>query len=79
MSEVVGRDACVHRWRGLDGFVNLQKVVDHEVEADRMYVVLQLLAECVGEPAKPMHAHAHRRIGPLDVANADVIFLRLPT
>ena len=40
----VGSHPCLHGWRGIDAAVNLAAVVDHEIEADRTHVVLQLRA-----------------------------------
>ena len=52
-------DSGRNRWRGLDRAVDLHKVVDHEVERDRMHVLLDLRAEAVGKPCESAHAHAH--------------------
>jgi hypothetical protein len=35
-------------------------------------VVFQFLAECVGEPREPPHAHPHREVSPLRIGRADV-------
>jgi len=42
--------------------MNPTKVVVHEVESDRMAVVLNLLGKGVSEPRKPPHRHAHRQV-----------------
>lgn len=47
--------------------MNLHEVVDHEIEANGVHVVLQLFAERIGQPGKAAHAHPHRQIGPLYV------------
>lgn len=60
-------DARFHRWSGLDGLVNPHEVVDHEVEADRMHVVLQLLAESVGQSSEAAHSHPHAQVRALNV------------
>ena len=49
--------ARFHGWRGLDALMNLHEVVDHEVEADRVHVVLQLLAESVGQSREKRCLH----------------------
>lgn len=60
-------NASLHRWCCLDGLVNPHKVIDHEIEADRVHVVLQLLAKGIGQSGKPAHAHAPSQVGPLYV------------
>jgi len=55
------RHSCFHDWRGLDGLVNFYKVVDHEVEADRVHVVLPLHAESVGQSREAAHPSARAR------------------
>lgn len=37
--------------------MNLHEVVDHEVEADRVHVILQLLAESIGQSREAAHTH----------------------
>ena len=59
------RHARFHRGPCLDGRVNLHEVVDHEIERNRVHVVFEFLAECIGQPGKAAHAHAHRQIGAL--------------
>lgn len=58
----VGRHATLHRWRGLDGLVNLHEVVHHEVEADRVHVVLKPLAERIGQPSESTVPHAQAQV-----------------
>jgi hypothetical protein len=44
----------------------------HEMQADRVGVVLDLLAERVGESAEPAHAHSHCQVLSFDVRRADL-------
>lgn len=48
-------NASLHRWRGLDGLVNLHKVIDHKVEAHCMHVVFQLAAKRIGQASETTH------------------------
>ena len=61
------RDAGRNGRRGLHGAVNLHEVVDHEIEADRVHVVLNLLGERIGQTSEAAHAHTHGRVRPLNV------------
>ena len=58
---------------GPQRLVDADKIVPEGVQRDHVLVVLQLLAESVGEPGKPSHAHAHRQVRPLRVARADML------
>ena len=51
--------------------VNPGEVVVHEVEADRVRVVLDLLGEAVGQAREASHSHPHREVLTLDVGRAD--------
>lgn len=48
------------------------EVVEREVQRERVNVVLQLLQEAVGEPGKPTHGHAHRKVLALNMGRADM-------
>ncbi len=47
------------------------EVVVHEVQRHRVGVVLDLLAEPVGQPGEPAHPHPHREVLTLDIAGPD--------
>ena len=47
------------------------EIVVHEVEGKGEGVILQLLAEGVGQPREATHRHAHRQVVPLGVAGGD--------
>jgi hypothetical protein len=40
-----------------------------------MNVVVDLSAECVGQPAEPLHCHPHREVMPLDMGRADMAMI----
>ena len=48
------------------------EVVVHEVESDCSLMVLDLLAECVGEASEATHGHTHCEVGALHKRCADV-------
>jgi hypothetical protein len=52
--------------------MDTNEIVVHEVNCDRMSVVLNLLRECIGEPDKAPDRHSHCEILALDVGRADV-------
>jgi hypothetical protein len=41
----------------------------HEMKGDRMGLIFDLLAECIGQPGHSPHAHPHRKILPLHEAS----------
>lgn len=55
-----------HGWSLADGFMHSAKIVMHDVQANGCNVMIQLLAETVGQPRKPPLLHAERQILPLD-------------
>ena len=63
------RHAALHRGGDSQGFVNAPEVVVHEVEGVRVEVICDLLAERVGQPSKPSHAHTHGEVLALNVAH----------
>ena len=71
------RNPCLHRRCDPQRLVNPAEVVVHEVEGDRRDVVLQLLAEGVGQAREPPHAHPHGEVLPLHVARGDVLGVRV--
>src|SRR5215470_17114841 len=52
--------------------MNTAQIVMREMQIDSGNQVLQLLAEGVGQPGKPSHAHTHREVLPFDVTGRDV-------
>ena len=65
-------DASRHSGRHAQGLMPTNEVVEYKIERQRMAVVVDLLAERIGQPREPTHAHPHRQIVPLRVARADV-------
>jgi len=59
--------ASFHGWRRAERLVDTGEIVVHEVQGDRMGVVLHLLAEGVGQAGEPPHLHSHREVLPLSV------------
>src|SRR5437588_6769871 len=53
--------------------MNPAEVVVHVMERYRVFQILQLLAECVGQSGKSAHRHSHRQILALNVARGNVI------
>lgn len=49
----------------------------HEVDRDRVRMVLGLFAEAVAQPGKALHRHTHRQILPLNVARRDMALVRI--
>ena len=52
--------------------VRAADVVGHEEDRLRVFVILQLLREAVGQPGEAAHVHADREIRPLDVGRGDM-------
>jgi len=61
-------NAGFHGWRDVQRLMHAPEVVIHEVQRHGVRVVLDLLAETVGQPREAAHAHAHRQVGTLDIA-----------
>ena len=57
--------------------MNADEVVMHEVDRDRMGVVLGLFREAVGQTGETPHRHAHGQILSLDVTRRDMLRVRL--
>lgn len=57
--------------------VTPHEIVVHEVQADRVAEVFQLLAEPVRQASEAAHLHPHRQILPFDVARRNLRFVRL--
>ena len=57
--------------------MNAGEVVEHEIERQRVNVVLQLLAERIGQPGEAPHGHAHGEVLALDIGRADMRNIRV--
>lgn len=57
--------------------MNPAKVVEHEVEGQRVRVVLDLLGEGVRQPGEPAHAHPDVQVLPLGIAGRNLARIRL--
>ena len=64
-------DTGFHRGRNAQGLVNPAEVVMHEMNRGGVLVVLQLLAECVGETRKSSVAHAEGEVLPFNMTGGD--------
>ena len=51
--------------------MNTTEVVVHEVQRDRVHVILDLLRERVRQTGEAAHSHAHREVLALDVGGRD--------
>ena len=67
------RDARRHSRRHAQGLMPTNEIVEHEIERQRVAVVLDLFRERIGESGKPSHAHAHGQIVAFRIARADVL------
>src|SRR5690349_9880616 len=52
--------------------MNTDEIIMHEVDRDRMRMVLDLLRECVGQPREATNGHPHRQVLALNVGRADM-------
>jgi hypothetical protein len=71
------RDPSSHCRRDPQCLVNANEVVMHVVQADRVSVVLDFLAECIRQSREPPHAHSHGEVLALDVARRNVPRIRV--
>ena len=53
--------------------MNTNEIIVHEMDRDRMSVVLDLFREGVCQPGKPPDRHPHREVLALNVRRADVL------
>ena len=53
--------------------MNPAKIVIHEIERQRVLVILQLLGKSIRQSREPSHQHAHREVLPLNVAGRNVL------
>ena len=67
--------AGFHRWRNAQALVNLDKVVVHEMQGDRITVIIDFLAEPIRKAGEAPHVHSHGEILSLDVARAHILML----
>lgn len=61
-------DSSIHRGSDAQALVNPQEVVMHEVNRNRVEVVLDFLTEAVRQAREPAHLHSHGEVLALDVA-----------
>lgn len=61
-------DRGLHRWRDVQGLMNLGEVVEHIVQCHGAGVVCHLLTKAVRQPSKAAHVHPRREVLALDVA-----------
>jgi hypothetical protein len=73
------RDPRRHCWRQLVGLVQLHEVILHEIERERVAVVVEFLGESVGQSREAPHLHAHRKIVPLGKRRGCVLRVRCST
>jgi len=64
--------ASGHCGRDAKGLVDAAEVVMHVVQADSGHVVLDLLAESVGQAGETAHSHAHSEVLALNVRGGNV-------
>ena len=55
-----------HCWRDAQRLMNTAEIVVHGVERNRVFEVLQLFAECVGQPGKAAIGHSQVQVMPFD-------------
>src|SRR5438046_2580393 len=65
------RHSGLHGWRATQRTMDATEVVSHEMQCDRVRVVLCLLAEGVGQSCEPAHVHPHGKVLALDMRRAD--------
>jgi len=70
-------NASRHCWGDPQALVNPHEIVMHEMDRDRMGVILGLFWETVAQARKPPHRHAHGQILALNVARRDVLRVRV--
>jgi hypothetical protein len=61
-----------HRWRHAQCLVNAAEVIVHIVERDCVLQILRFFRECVPQPRKAAHRHAHREILSPNVTDRNV-------
>ncbi len=55
--------------------MDADEIVSREMQGYRMGVVLDFLAERVGQAREAAHVHPHRQIATFDVAGADMVWV----
>ena len=66
-------DASNHGGRNLQRLIDAAGVLVHEVQRDRVRVVLDLLREGVGQASETPYGHARRQVLALDVGSGDML------
>ena len=57
--------------------MDASEIVVHEVQRDRVHVIVHLLAERIGQSREAAHRHAHGQVLALDVAGSNVRKVRI--
>lgn len=68
-------DARGHRWRDLERLMDAAEIVIHEVQRNRRFVVLDLLAERIGQASEAAHSHPHGEVLTLDMGCRNVLLV----
>jgi hypothetical protein len=53
--------------------MDANEIVAHREQRDRMRLILDLLAESIGEPSKPASVHPHTEVRPFRVAGRNML------
>src|ERR1035441_7093831 len=70
-------DTSFHRRSDSQGLVNPREVVVHMEQGNHSDVIVELLAERISQPSEAPHVHSHVEILSLNVAGADVFWIRV--
>lgn len=65
-------DASGHRRRNAQRRVDAGKVVEHEIQRQRVHVIVQLFWEAADQVREPAHGHAHGEVLALNTAGLDM-------
>lgn len=71
------RNARFHGWRNPQRLVDSPEVVVHEMQRNRVNMILDFLREAIPQASETTHAHAHRQILALYVARGDALHVRI--
>ena len=53
--------------------MDTNEVIPHRIDGDHVGMVLEFLAECIGQTCKAAIVHPHSEIGALDVTGRDML------
>ena len=56
--------------------MNPSEVIVHVEQRDHRHMIVNLLAERIGQPSKAPHVHPHIKILPLHIRRADMVVIR---